>query len=139
MVMKVKRSKKLSNSEMVGIMKRGKQKGFSDFRISQDIDFANRDKSGKISIGEVKRTNKEKGRFFFSKDTMKFFNSRVETKGDLQKGKYFITSEKFDENTPRKYSVRKFDRKSGEIETVGEFGQFRSKQEASGYIKSNLK
>ena len=54
--------------------------------------------------------------YFFSKDTMAFFKSRVESK--LYNGTYFITSEQF-EDEAREFTVRKWI-DNADIETVGE-------------------
>ena len=86
--------------------------------------------SQSISISDVKRINKEKGQHFFSKGAMRFFNSRIETRGNLIKGKYFITSEQFDRDSPRLYSVKKFNKESGSIDQVGEFQQFKTRTAA---------
>lgn len=58
------------------------------------------------TISEVKETNKANGYFFFSKDTMRFFASKIES--SLYKNQCFVTSEKkcFDDYT-RVYNVRK--------------------------------
>lgn len=68
------------------------------------------------SITEVKEANKANGFYFFSKDTMRFFSSRVES--TLYKNQCFITSEKkcFDDYT-RVYSIRKA-RGDASIETI---------------------
>ena len=86
------------------------------------------------TIAEVKEANKKEGHHFFSKDTMNFFNSKIESK--LYQDKYFITSEKYD-NGPRLYSIRK-GQESGIICTVGNFQRFKTIEEARFFIK-NLK
>lgn len=61
--------------------------------------------------------------YWFAPDTMRHFRSRVTDYvwplAD-DRGSLFITSERQDEESPRRYSVRKCDL-SGEIDTVGEF------------------
>lgn len=79
------------------------------------------------TIDEAKYIHEEKGKFFFSEGAMRFFNSRIETRGKLIGDKYFITSEQFDEKSPRLYSVRSFEKKTGDINTIGEFQEFASK------------
>ncbi len=49
---------------------------------------------------------------------MRFFDTRVLK--DVYGGRYFITSERFDDDTPRLYTVREAD-DNGRISTVGEF------------------
>ena len=61
---------------------------------------------------------------WFDADTMRFFNSRISS--DLfyspKKGLiYFISSEKYNYDSPRYYSVRSYEPKTGDIETIGEF------------------
>ena len=75
-----------------------------------------------IFMGDVKCLNREKGQFFFSPSTIRFFNSRVAS--PLFNNKYFVTSEKFDAGSPRKYTIRKFDRRTGKIGTEGEFQEY---------------
>ena len=88
-----------------------------------------------LTMADVIRINGDKGQHFFSSDTMKFFNSKIESK--LLDGRLFITSEKkcFNDYT-RVYSVRRFKLKNGHIEKVSEFGEFGSKREAINYIKN---
>lgn len=62
------------------------------------------------------------GGHWFSKDTMRFFSSRLPDyaylKGD---NAYFITSEKDFSGSNRFYTIREFNRNTGEIETIGDF------------------
>jgi hypothetical protein len=73
-------------------------------------------------IDEIKAANRRAGQFFFSPDTMRFWNSRVLP--DVYQGPggvYFITSERFDAKAPRLYTVRRFYPETGSIKTVGGF------------------
>ena len=89
---------------------------------------------GKTTIDDVKRINKEKDRHFFDRDTMRFFRSRIERDalqfGQLIDDKYFVTSEQFDSDSSRLYSVRRFNPKEGSIDTVGDFQEFSTKGQA---------
>lgn len=71
----------------------------------------------KLTIKDAKRINAEKGKHFFSKDTMRFFDSKIES--DLFTNNTFITSEKrcFDDYT-RVFAVRLFNPETGSIETL---------------------
>ena len=73
---------------------------------------------------DIKRINKEKGYYFFEPDTMRFFKSRV---GDLvfqgNGGVFFTTSERFDYDTPRYYTVREFNPETGSVNTIGDFNE----------------
>lgn len=88
------------------------------------------------TISEVKKANKEIGHFFFEKATMRFFNSRIES--GILKGRFFITSERFNEDTPRLFTLREV-KPDGEVETLGEFQEFTTIQEAKEYLKNHLK
>lgn len=80
------------------------------------------------TIAELRAANKRKGGFFFSRDTMRFFGSKIES--GLYAGKYFITSEWSNfTRTERKYSVREVTGDAG-IMTVGGYGSFRTKDAA---------
>ena len=74
-----------------------------------------------MNIDHIKTKNEQAGYFFFEKGAMRFFNSRIcptVYKGDG--GVFFITSEQFDHNSERKYTVRKVNA-DWTIRTVGEF------------------
>jgi len=90
-----------------------------------------------ITINDVKRKNKEIGHNFFSEDTMRFFNSRIETKGNLIGDKFFITSEQFVPSTgvadDRKFTIREFDNKTGMIDTIGDFNKHSSLSSAKAF------
>jgi len=82
----------------------------------------------KLTIADIKRNNKNAGYHFFDRDTMRFFNSRIET--GLYKDNTFITSEQFDYNSPREYTIRRALEGGLKIETIGEFGQFETLEDA---------
>lgn len=88
------------------------------------------------TISEVKKANKEIGQFFFEKTTMRFFNSRIES--GILKGRFFITSERFNEDAPRLFTLREV-KPDGKVETLGEFQEFATIQEAKEYLKNHLK
>lgn len=76
----------------------------------------------KLTIADVRRANKETGNHFFSRDTMRFFHSKIESRilaraHDTRH--FFITSEIFCENGPRVYTIREALKRGAEIETVG--------------------
>ena len=93
----------------------------------------------KRSIADVRRANRVAGRHFFDRDSMDFFNSRIETKGNLINDKYFITSEQFVGSdgvaSPRSYTVREA-RSDGSIDTVGDFKSFISLSAAKDKARS---
>jgi len=74
-----------------------------------------------------------RGSHFFSPDSMRFFNSRIQTNPPY-KGRVFVTSERMNWNSPRLYTVRVV-QTSGDIKTIGDFGGFTSRQSAHRYAK----
>lgn len=83
------------------------------------------------TIAEIKAANKASGGYWFSPDTIRFFNSKIES--DVMYGHFFITSERFDHNSPRLYSVRYCD-KDGDIMTVGKVQGHKTKAAAKAFI-----
>lgn len=82
-----------------------------------------------FSLADVKELNREAGQHFFDRDTMRFFKSTIET--GLLKGGYFITGEsQTGYGSNRKYTARKVDYLNGSIETLGEFNQCSTKDNA---------
>lgn len=94
------------------------------------------------SVPQMKVAVKNSGNHFFDADTMRFFNSKIET-GILQK-RFFITSERMEITDPKKYTIRFFMRDfegstSGlDCFSVGEFQQFETLAEAKDYLKEYL-
>ena len=72
------------------------------------------------NIQEIKAANKASGRFFFERDTLRYFDGRTHSK--VYGGCYFVTSEKGPTGV-RRFTVR-VTQESGEIMTVGGFGGF---------------
>jgi hypothetical protein len=70
------------------------------------------------SLHEIRKANESIGHHWFEPDTMRFFDSKIET--GVIGGRYFVTSERPDPDTPRRYSVRMV-QDDGSIDTVGEF------------------
>ena len=70
----------------------------------------------------------ENGGHFFDRATMRFFRSRVSKY--LLPNRCFVTSEQYDDKTPRLYTVRRFRADFCEVDTVGEFQQYRTSAQA---------
>ena len=71
-----------------------------------------------LSIDEVKRINAQSEHYFFSPDTMRFFNSRI--CGELYGNRYFVTSERLMDSfkhalRPRTYKVQEFSFDTGDV------------------------
>jgi len=84
------------------------------------------------SIAEIKAANTAINNYFFSKDTMRFFHSRIINR--VYKGIYFITSEQFDSDSERLFTVRMC--VNGSVETVGRFQAFATAKQAAAFIKT---
>jgi hypothetical protein len=69
------------------------------------------------TIADARRANLAAGQHWFSADAMRFFRSRVH--GPIIGDGYFVTSEQFDDDAPRRYTVRRIDAR-GHVSTVGE-------------------
>ena len=93
-----------------------------------------------ITLDALKRATRDKGQYFFSPDTTRFFDSRYPSyaykSGSLA---YFITSERFRHDYPRLYTIRVCDLTTGGIDTVGEFQQYGTRQQAERALKKLLK
>lgn len=92
-----------------------------------------------MTIEQIRAANKAAGFFFFEPDTVRFFRSRIlPTVHSGPGGVYFLTSEQFVSSrgvaSPRRYTVRKFNPGSGDIDTVGEFNSM-SKAHATKLAK----
>jgi len=85
------------------------------------------------TIHDIITKNKEEGMHFFSKSTMRFFQSKIYPK--VYAGKYFITSEK-PPHGRRKYTVREAN-EDGSI-TSHSFGAFGTYSTAEKHIKNTL-
>lgn len=76
------------------------------------------------TVEDIKKANADAGQFYFSRDTMRFFASRVLGRvfvNDADPGAWFVTSEKGPhDDSLRRYTVRYADER-GHIDTVGEF------------------
>ena len=70
-----------------------------------------------MTMADVKQANKDAGYYFFSKDTMRFFGTRIVSA--LYKNNTFITTDYtgFERNN-RAYSVRVFHPETGIVDTA---------------------
>ena len=94
------------------------------------------------NIEQVKEANKIINHYFFSKSTMQFFKSKISS-GIIHKNNkmYFISSEQMQYSDgfreDRKYTIRIVS-ENGEVNTIGEFQQFKSLHKARTYINNYL-
>lgn len=87
-----------------------------------------------MKVRDIKSAHR---RYWFSPDTMRFFNSRVNLDQDAVEigGEYYFTSsEQFDHKSPRLYSVRAWNPETDDIRTIGEFQGYRTAREARAKI-----
>ena len=85
------------------------------------------------TIEEMIFYHERAGGNWFSKENMDFFETKIETPPN-RKG-LFITSEKNAFGTKRGYTIRLFDRGTYVIETVNEFLQYKTLEEAKEAMK----
>jgi hypothetical protein len=85
------------------------------------------------TMGDVRAANSQITGHWFDRDTMQFFNTRIESQ--LIAGRYFITSERRDNTFPRLFSVRQA-LPDGRIETVGRFQAYESKEAALAALEA---
>jgi hypothetical protein len=88
------------------------------------------------TIDDVKRANRRAGGHWFSPDTLRFFRGRVGR--TLYGGRFFVSSEQFDHDSPRLYTVREVRDGGKDIATVGEFQAYRTNGDAVKRIRELL-
>jgi hypothetical protein len=89
-----------------------------------------------MNILDIKRANAAKGFHFFDKNSMAFFNSKIEGRiFEGSGGVFFVTSEAQDMSHARMFTVRNFNSESGEVKTVGKFCSWFSLREAMDKCK----
>ena len=87
------------------------------------------------NIGQIRHANAAAGQHFFEPGTMRFFASRVlPAVYDGPGGVYFVTSEKGPDGV-RRFTVREFQRDTGDVRTAGEFQAFGSRAAAQKEAK----
>jgi len=93
---------------------------------------------GIIDFQDIVRANGNSSQHhFFDAGATRFFRSRYPQTGIVKDNKaYFVTSEQFDYNSPRLYTLRVCDMATGIVDTVGEFQQYRTSRQAQAAIKT---
>jgi hypothetical protein len=82
------------------------------------------------NITEVKKANKEIGQHFFDRNTLAFFGSKVYPDLYTVAGRqFFVTSEDNFNRTEKGYTIREA-MPDGDIETISEFLQYATKEQA---------
>ena len=86
-----------------------------------------------ITMDHVRRANRARGHHFFSVGAMAFFSSRIES--GLIDGRYFVTSEAFDETSERRFTLREVE-DDGAVETLGAFQEHATIEAALAAIEA---
>lgn len=86
-------------------------------------------------IDDIRAANFALGHHWFSPDTLRFFSSRIGK--TVYGGRFFITSEQYNDNAPRLYSIREA-KPNGAIETVGEFQGYATREAAIMAVQGML-
>lgn len=89
------------------------------------------------TISDIKRANKNAGQHWFEPATMRFFNSRVGSR--VIEGRYFISSEQFNGDTERLYTIREAVNGGTDIAQVGAFQMWESSAQALSGLRRYLK
>lgn len=82
----------------------------------------------KFSISKAIRANRKAGGHFFDDDTIRWFRSDID---DTVYEFFFVTSEQFDDDSPRRFTIRAINWDTGSIVTFGAFGQFEDLEDAT--------
>lgn len=72
--------------------------------------------------------------YFFAPSSMRFFNSRIGSNAYTTVNPFktlFVTSERFDDKSRRLYTVRLYDCRTHDIDTIGEFQEYRTARAAN--------
>lgn len=82
-----------------------------------------------MTITDIKEANKKAGKYFFEPDTMRFFNSRVvsEVYTTLWGNYAFFVTREINPSNQLRYSVREFNKQTGDVRTHGEFFGYKTK------------
>lgn len=87
------------------------------------------------TIDDIKRGNREAGRYFFSRETMRFFNSKIES--HLIYDRFFITSERYRKEEKKLFTIREV-LDGYDIGRVGDFQQFSTKKKALDFLNQHI-
>lgn len=76
------------------------------------------------TLAAIRQANRDADGHWFDRDTLRFFRSKIlRTVYQGPGGVYFVSSEQFDDASPRRYTVRQFDPADGSVTTFGEFNE----------------
>jgi len=89
------------------------------------------------SIAEIRAANKAAGDHWFEKDTLRFFDGIVPEDQEVVHGRFFVSSEQFNSDSPRLHTLRHVNAAGG-IDTVGHFQQFETFDDARAALSQAL-
>jgi len=101
--------------------------------MSKVTEFIN--EIGIYNLGDIKRNHDG---YWFSKDTMRYFNSRISEELFFDPDKkliYFVSSERMNLDNRRLYTIRSYDPKLKSVDTFGEFQEYDSLSKAKYVAK----
>lgn len=79
------------------------------------------------TITEIRESNKAAGFHWFNPSSLRYFNSTIGRKvWEIETGALFVTSERMRYSDPLTYSVRGWNRATGDVYTVSQFGEYTS-------------
>jgi hypothetical protein len=84
------------------------------------------------TMSDVRHANKALGHYWFHRDTLRFFKSRLES--ELIGGRYFVSSER-GPHGPRMFTIREVN-PDGSIDTLGDFMAFKTCSAACDAIRA---
>lgn len=95
------------------------------------------------NIADIKRANKDAGRYWFSPDTLRAFGSRVESRiyDTGRNTRVWVESTRNYDDSGREYKISEFDVATGDISYVSvEYRtlRFDAKVDAVKFLESNL-
>ena len=95
-------------------------------------------RDGVIDFRDIVRANGYSSQHhFFDPGATRFFKSRYPQTGIVKDNKaYFVTSEQFDYNSPRLYTIRVCDMTTGIVDSVSEFQQYQTSKQSQAAIKA---
>jgi NADH:ubiquinone oxidoreductase subunit len=90
-----------------------------------------------VNIDDIIEANTQAGQHWFSQGALGFFHSRIGQtvygayKDGKPLGQYFITSEKEDDDAPRRYTVRRYSPEDHTISNASWFMEYKTSQGAA--------
>jgi hypothetical protein len=84
-------------------------------------------------IEQMKRDSLAHGNFFFTRETMNFWGSKVVA--GMFNNNTFVTSEDTFDRSQKLFTARQYDWEKHDVKTIGEFQQFKAIEDAVRFAK----